>query len=88
MEMPAQGKICHEIAAPPGLKMAYDVVSIDEEKALIAEIEAMGLPPFALDPGNPRCTKNVRLGLSLSARGHIGVRAPAFLAARCPGHGR
>lgn len=55
--MQVQQTICHEIAAPPGLKMAYNVISADEEKSLIAEIEATGLPPFAHDPGNPRCTK-------------------------------
>jgi alkylated DNA repair dioxygenase AlkB len=37
--------------------MAYDVISTDEETALIAKIEAMGLPPFVHDPGNPRCTR-------------------------------
>lgn len=55
--MPTSRTNCHEIAALPGLKMAYNVISVDEEKSLIAEIEAMGLPPFTHDPGNPRCTK-------------------------------
>jgi alkylated DNA repair dioxygenase AlkB len=55
--MQAEQKVCHEIAKPPGLKMAYEVVSTNAERALIAEIEAMGLPPFVHDPGNPRCTR-------------------------------
>jgi alkylated DNA repair dioxygenase AlkB len=57
MTMRPQRKVCHEIAVPPGLKMAYEVISTNEEEALIAEIEAMDLPPFVHDPGNPRCTR-------------------------------
>jgi alkylated DNA repair dioxygenase AlkB len=44
-----------EVRLPPGLKLAYDFVTYDEEKALIALIEAAGMPYIDYDPGNRRC---------------------------------
>jgi alkylated DNA repair dioxygenase AlkB len=36
---------------PPGLAMAYEVLTPDEERALIALVEASGIEAFAYDPG-------------------------------------
>ncbi len=55
--MQAPRNPCRDVAAPAGLKMAYDVISPEDERDLIDQIEAMGLPPFAHDPDNPRCTR-------------------------------
>jgi hypothetical protein len=55
--MQSQRMTCHDFAAVPGLKIAYDVISKEQEATLIGEIEAMGLPPFVHDPDNPRCTR-------------------------------
>lgn len=39
---------------PPGLKLAHDVVTSEQEAALIALIEESGLSYSAYDPDNPR----------------------------------
>lgn len=44
-------------APPPGLHMAYGVISAAEEAALIALIESLELPRVALDPLNPRSSR-------------------------------
>jgi alkylated DNA repair dioxygenase AlkB len=50
-------EIPHEVELPPGLKLAYDFVTPDEERALIASIEASGIAYVAYDPGNPRAAR-------------------------------
>jgi hypothetical protein len=39
---------------PPGLELACDFVTPDEEAELIARIEASGITHVDYDPGNPR----------------------------------
>ncbi|MCW1428459.1 alpha-ketoglutarate-dependent dioxygenase AlkB [Novosphingobium sp. JCM 18896] len=41
---------------PPGLKLAYEVISPAEEATLVALIEAADLTCSAYDPGNPRAS--------------------------------
>lgn len=47
----------HDDLLPPGLKLAKEIVTPDEEAQLIDLIERSGLEPFALDPTNPRSTR-------------------------------
>lgn len=42
---------------PPGLKFAQDFVTPDEERQLIALIEAEGIAQIDYDPGNTRCER-------------------------------
>lgn len=42
---------------PPGLKLAYEVITTDEEAALIALMQASGLAYNDYDAGNPRSTR-------------------------------
>lgn len=42
---------------PPGLKLACEFVTPDEERELIALIEAEGMEHIGYDPGNARCER-------------------------------
>lgn len=40
--------------APPGLKLAYEIMTLEEEAQLIGRIQASGLADYAYDAANPR----------------------------------
>jgi len=48
----------HKLFPPPGLRLAHDFVSQEEEEALIALVEASGLSYSEYDPGNLRSSSS------------------------------
>lgn len=48
----------HDAPAVPGLRLAEEVISRDEEAALVELIENAGLSYYAYDPDNPRSSRS------------------------------